>query len=206
MTADTPTTASRRRVAGRWPARGRRRRPRDPRRLDERPHRRAASRASVDPEHDRIGDRRRDADQRPRRRERDGEGPPAAGRQQIGDRQQQEHRVVVPQDRRDELAGDHGDQVRRLVRGPPDRREERRPRPRRCSTSWMSAAVAAGRPELVGHRARGQVALGRDRIGDGPDQRRRSPTTREGPARSVATMASATRMPRRPMTAAGIDR
>ena len=91
---------------------------------------------------ERVDGRRRDADERPRRDQRDGQRPPAAGAEEERGGQQQEHRVVVPQDRREELADDDGHQVRRLGRAPADRAEHghdgghdgqqpgRRPRPR----------------------------------------------------------------------------
>ena len=135
-------------------------RPSDQQRRDER-----------DPEDDRI---RRSAGVTPTSGqavdERDRERPPATGGQEVRDRQQQEHRVVVPQDRRDELARDHRDEVRRLVGRPADRARGSADNDRIVLTSCTPTATVVERPELVGDRSRGQVALGRDRVADRPEE------------------------------------
>jgi len=69
--------------------------------------RRAASPADddrgeeADRERDRVDDRRRQPDQQDRRCERDRDRPRVPALEQPCDRQEQEHRVVVPQERRD---------------------------------------------------------------------------------------------------------
>ena len=87
MTAETATTS-------RAPPtnRDRSRQPRDGRAVDRGhasggpPSADEQRRHEDQPERDRIGDRRRDVDQRPGRGQRDGQRPPAAGREQVGDR------------------------------------------------------------------------------------------------------------------------
>ena len=97
------------------------------------------------------------------------ERPPATGRGEVGDRQEQDHRVVVPQDRRQELAGDDRDEVRRLRGGEPGGRDDGPEDDDR--RGQLDERGELGRDaELVGDRARREVVRRRDRVADLPDE------------------------------------
>ncbi len=75
-------------------------------------------------EHGRVDGRGHHADQRQRRRQGDRGRPPLPSFEQPGDRQQQHDRVVVPQERRQQLARDDRRQVADLGRRDADRDED----------------------------------------------------------------------------------
>ena len=118
--------------------------------------------------------------------------PPATSGQEVRDRQEQQHRVMVPKDRREELTGDQRDQVGGLGRRPARRRHDRDQDEDRAEQLDEPGGVGA-QAELIGDRARREVVRGRDRVADlsdegdevGPcsdpgEQRRRNGEDREG--------------------------
>ena len=119
--------------------------------------------------------------------------PPATGREQVGDRQQQQHRVVVPQDRREELAGDDRDEVRGLGRRPARRHDDRDDDQDRARELDRRRQRPRSRPELVGDRAGREVVRRRDRVADAAGPASGSRSRRRARPGAVAATASTTR-------------
>ena len=116
-------------------------------------------------------------------------------RSQPGDRQEQQQRVVVPQDRRQQLARDHRHEVRRRGRQPERRDHDRDERERHRRPLDEGRGVPRD-AQPVGNGTRRHVVGRRDRVADAADEREEvRPRLRPGEERREHARATASTTP-----------